>query len=277
MTRSPTPKYWSTLSIDVEPAAVEAVEFFFNEIGALGTETGRFRQIGAGPVKVTGYFETVPEQAEIDEALAASLQAYAFDEAVVHEVEQGRIADSDWLSEWKRHWVPTSVGRFVIAAPWHSVDIGDAVVIRIEPNMAFGTGTHETTRLCLRAIDEYYKPGMSFLDIGTGTGILAIAAAKLGGPTAKITAFDIDPDAVRIARENATLNGVDQTIEFFTGTFDETTPPADLVCANLTLNAIRPVLLNLTAMARVALVLSGILADQEDEARSCLPEYPHCP
>ena len=90
------------------------------------------------------------------------------------------VADEDWLGEWKKSWQPVAVGeRFLIAPPWSVIDDArDRIVIRIEPGMAFGTGTHETTRLCLSAIEEYFA-GESFLDVGTGTGILAIAAAKL--------------------------------------------------------------------------------------------------
>ena len=96
--------------------------------------------------------------------------------------------------------------------------------------MAFGTGTHETTRLCLASIDKDLKPGSSFLDVGTGTGILAIAAAKtLGNDGVQILAFDTDPTAVEIARENAELNGVGDSIEFFTGTIADVDDVFDFV------------------------------------------------
>ena len=147
------------------------------------------------------------------------------------------VADRDWLEEWKKNWQPVQVGRFVIAPPW--IEIGDApgrIVIRIEPGMAFGTGTHETTRLCLAAIEKHFNGG-SFLDVGTGTGILAMAAAKMF-PGARIDACDTDPHAIEIARENAKANGVVNQIEFRVGSIEETTPSADLVCANLTADVI---------------------------------------
>src|SRR5205085_3138018 len=102
------------------------------------------------------------------------------------------VEEIDWLAEWKKHWQPTEVGRFVIAPPWQEIDPGDKILIQIEPNMAFGTGTHETTQLCLDAISELYRPQLTFLDVGTGTGILAIAAAKLGGD--QVLACDTDAD-----------------------------------------------------------------------------------
>jgi ribosomal protein L11 methyltransferase len=128
--------------------------------------------------------------------------------------------------------------------------------------MAFGTGTHETTRLCLAAIEKYFTGG-SFLDVGTGTGILAIAAAKLY-PSARIEACDTDAEAVEIARENARLNGVAAQVSFSVGTIDDTTASADLVCANLTADVILPLLPALTGATCGRLILSGILDSQTE-------------
>jgi ribosomal protein L11 methyltransferase len=144
-------------------------------------------------------------------------------------------------------------------------------VIRIEPGMAFGTGTHETTRLCLAAIEKYFD-GESFLDVGTGTGILAIAAALLN-PQACIEACDTDADAVRIARENAHLNGVAGRISFRVGTVEETaTASADVVCANLTADVIVPLLPALLAATCGRLILSGILGTQAEWVNERLHE-----
>jgi ribosomal protein L11 methyltransferase len=128
--------------------------------------------------------------------------------------------------------------------------------------MAFGTGTHETTRLCLAAIEKYFD-GESLLDVGTGTGILSIAAAKFA-TRARIEACDTDTDAIRIARENAELNGVAGRINFRTGTIEETTASASLVCANLTADIILPLLPALTNATCERLVLSGILQTQRE-------------
>jgi ribosomal protein L11 methyltransferase len=126
--------------------------------------------------------------------------------------------------------------------------------------MAFGTGTHETTRLCLRAIDKYFSGG-SFLDVGTGTGILAIAAAKIA-PDAPVIACDTDEDAIRIARENAAVNNVADRIEFLVGSVSEKMPSADFVCANLTAPVIIDLLPALLSATCGRLVLSGILDSQ---------------
>jgi ribosomal protein L11 methyltransferase len=136
--------------------------------------------------------------------------------------------------------------------------------------MAFGTGTHETTRLCLVALEKYYAGG-SFLDVGTGTGILAIAAAKLF-PDAHVEACDTDAAAIEIARENARLNNVGESITFRVGTIEETTASADVVCANLTADVIVPLLPALLSVTCGHLILSGILDTQAETVRAGLLE-----
>jgi ribosomal protein L11 methyltransferase len=224
--------------------------------------------------------------------LESNLAICGFSRDEICSIDFREVADEDWLSEWKKHWRSVEIGKFVISPPWESVAMPDKTVIRIEPNMAFGTGTHDTTQLCLRAISENYKPQMSLLDVGTGTGILAIAAAKLAAtrsaveaaadiekalddgdvsavrsssPVANIMACDTDPDSVKIARENAELNGVGDSVEFFEGSISDATPEFDFVCANLTLDVIAPLLPPLMAKTRSILLLSGILASQRDD------------
>jgi ribosomal protein L11 methyltransferase len=135
--------------------------------------------------------------------------------------------------------------------------------------MAFGTGTHETTKLCLQAIEKYYDGG-SFFDVGTGTGVLAMAAAKLSStfqiPNSKteLLACDTDTDSVKIAEENAEINGVADKIKFYVGSIEENTPPFDFVAANLTADVIVPLLPLLTIKFDKRLILSGILREQQD-------------
>jgi ribosomal protein L11 methyltransferase len=174
------------------------------------------------------------------------------------------IEDRDWLGEWKKSWQPVEVGCFIIAPPWSEIqDARNRIVIRIEPGMAFGTGTHETTRLSLKAITRFFRGG-SFFDVGTGTGILAIAAAKLF-PSARVQACDTDIEAIRIAHENARLNGVGERIEFLPGSLEiSSSSSADFVCANLTAEAIIALLPSLISATCGRLVLSGILDVQLD-------------
>lgn len=254
-------KIWYGLDLIVAVEAREAVEYALMEASALGTETN---DDSHGFVRVTGYFDQTPNRESIRAEMSQALRVYDQPSSSVREMNIREIADQDWLGEWKKSWQPVEVGeRFIVAPPWADIsDANNRLVIRIEPGMAFGTGTHETTRLCLAAIEKYFAGG-SFLDVGTGTGILAIAAAKLF-PDARIDACDTDAEAIAIAQENARLNGVAEGINFRVGTVEETTASVDLVCANLTADVIAPLLPLLVAATCRRLVLSGILETQFD-------------
>lgn len=262
-----SPKVWIAVDVFADAVASEAVESAFNELDALGTEIDWLSLKEGEPACITGFFAQAPDDVEIRDAVVRSLVNYGFSSAQLIRTANRVVEETDWLAEWKKYWRPTEVGKFIVAPPWEAIDGTDKIIIRVEPNMAFGTGTHETTQLCLEAISDLYEPSMSMLDVGTGTGILAIAVAKLGGKT--ILACDTDEDSVKIARENAVLNGVGE-IEFFTGSIDESTPEFDFVCANLTFDVISPMLPMLFDKSKQFLVLSGILVTQEDEIRERL-------
>lgn len=255
-------KYWNAVSVTVPPHAAEAIEFAFNELDAMGTEINNLRKDQSEDVKVTGYFDSEIDRERLSAALHDSLNIYGFTTDIIADTVFSRIENTDWLHEWKKHWKPTMAGKFIITPPWEPVTDTDKIVVVIEPAMAFGTGTHDTTRLCLEAIGDNYRPGQTFLDVGTGTGILAIAAAKLSATG--ILACDTDPGSVENARENAAINGVSAEINFFTGSITEDIPVFDLVCANLTLDVITPLLSLLLGKSRQLLLLSGILQEQKD-------------
>jgi ribosomal protein L11 methyltransferase len=123
------------------------------------------------------------------------------------------VDDQDWADAWKKHYHPTRIGRHLVVRPlWEeAADLREGdLVIALDPGMAFGTGTHPTTQLCLAALEDAVQPGLSVLDLGCGSGILAIAAAKLGA--GKILAVDIDPIAVEATVQNAAQNGVSDSI-----------------------------------------------------------------
>ena len=153
------------------------------------------------------------------------------------------VRTTDWSDEWKRFFHVLRVGRLVVRPSWEEVEAapGD-LVIDLDPGAAFGTGQHETTRLCLAALDTYLRPGMHILDVGTGSGILSLAAARLGAAT--IRAIDIDAEAVEVARENVRRNGVENLVILATGSLGPDWPwpgsaaaTADLVVANISSNA----------------------------------------
>ena len=261
-------KSWHAVDAIAVREACEAIEYGLMEAGATGTETN---ECGSTNVSVTGYFDALPEIEVVRSALLDALRIYSLGSASLIDLNTREVPDRDWLAEWKKDWQPVEVGRFIIAPPWSEItDAPARIVIRIEPGMAFGTGTHETTRLCLKAIERYFRDG-SFLDVGTGTGILAIAAAKMF-PDARVEACDTDADAIEIARENARLNGVGGQIDFRVGSVTEQTSSADLVCANLTAAVIVELLPSLLGATCGRLVLSGILAEQSELVRSRLLE-----
>ena len=259
---------WYGLDLIVAGEAREAVEYALMEAGSLGTETNDATSPDEELLRVTAYFDQTPELERVRAELSEALHIYDLPSSAVREMNFREVSNEDWLGEWKKNWQPVELGRLVIAPPWSEVKAAkDRVIIRIEPGMAFGTGTHETTRLCLKAIMRFFKGG-SFLDVGTGTGILAIAAAKLF-PEARVAACDTDLEAVEIARENARLNGVAEQIDFRVGSLDESgrepaTSSADFVCANLTADAISTLLPALVGASCGRLVLSGILDSQVD-------------
>jgi len=266
---------WYALEVNAEARAREAVEYGLMEAGALGTETATTD----GPlILITGYFDQFHDCERIRNELFDALRIYELPNSSLREINMRELEDRDWLAEWKKNWRPVEVGRFVVAPPWlESVPTASAggssetpIVIHINPGMAFGTGTHETTRLCLKAIDKYFRDG-SFLDVGTGTGILAIAAAKMF-PDAHTAACDTDPEAVAIAKENALLNKVGDRIDFRVGSVDNETPSADLVCANLTVPVIVELLPLLLGVSCGRLILSGILDSQVELVQSRLLE-----
>lgn len=177
-------------------------------------------------------------------------------------LEVWRIDDLSFLERWREHFKPAQVSdRIMVHPPWEVPSVGDDVVlVCIDPGMAFGTGTHETTRLCLRALDVALDAGArSVLDVGTGSAILAIAAAKLGaGP---IVAIDNDTVAVAVARENIEHNGLDGAIEASATPLADLDGTWDLVLANILPHVL--VALRDDLLARVApggrVVLSGII------------------
>ncbi len=257
---------WYALDVAIEYPAREAVEYALMEAGALGTETHEGELL-----RVTSYFSELPDRERVRAELAEALRIYNLTTSSVREVRVREVMDQDWLGEWKKSWQPVEAGtRFIIAPPWSAItDDHGRIVIRIEPGMAFGTGTHETTRLCLEAIEKYFHGG-SFLDVGTGTGILAIAAAKLF-PGSRVQACDVEADAVGIAIENAKLNGVPDIV-FRVGTVEGLTASADCVCANLTADAIAKLLPELLAVSCGRLILSGILDSQTETVVGRLSE-----
>lgn len=186
------------------------------------------------------------------------------------------VAEEDWANAWREHFHPVRIGRRLVVAPtWEPFQprLGE-LVLRLDPGMAFGTGTHPSTVLCLRALEDGVAAGASVLDVGTGSGILAVAAALLGA--ASVTALDIDPLAVRVARQNATANGVADRVHVHYAELRDLLasglPPMDFCTANLTADVLVGLAADLAAALRPEgrLVASGLVGGGVPEVQAAL-------
>lgn len=192
------------------------------------------------------------------------------------EISYKEVHEQDWENEWKKYYKPVPVGNRIIIKPqWEEIDDDSRdVVIELDPGMAFGTGTHETTRMCLALLEEFVTPDSTLLDIGTGSGILSVGAAKLG--CGKIVASDIDSVAVKVAKENAQLNGVADKIDI--RCCDLTTGISgkySIVVANIIADAV--IMLSESAANFMAdggvYITSGIIEHRIDDVKEALTKY----
>jgi ribosomal protein L11 methyltransferase len=183
------------------------------------------------------------------------------------------LPDQDWLSQWKKGLRGSALGRrFYVLPSWEAVPDTERIVIRIDPERAFGTGTHDTTRLCLELIEDRARPGMTAIDAGSGTGILAIAAAALG--CRPVLAIEQDSEAASCARANVSRNGCADAVCVQVASLAQMEPPpADLVVANLNETILREELVRLSRWVRQPgyLILSGLLVEQVDPMTESLP------
>lgn len=217
---------------------------------------------GDGPSVVKGYLPASPDSARIRRSLRLAL-AMAPLQSPPRWRRVRRLREQSWRDSWKKHFGVQRIGRSLIVKPsWVEYKLkGSETVIQIDPGMAFGTGQHPTTAMCLSALEELVRDGVSLLDLGCGSGILAIAAAKLGAT--QVVALDTDPLAVKAATENAAANSVGYMIEVCERTLDVDAPSFDMIVANissLTLQRLAPALA-IALNPRGTLVASGFLDD----------------
>ncbi len=224
-----------------------------------------------GPVRVSGYLPVDEQLEDVRQQLEQALW-YLGRIQPLPEPSYRTIEDQDWMAAWKQHYRPIPVGQKLMILPaWLSLDTEDRIAVRIDPSMAFGTGTHPTTQLCMALLENRVGKNEPVIDVGCGSGILSIAAAKLGAVRA--LAVDIDPLSVKATLENAQANGVSEQIEAGLGSVAEilqknfSLDRAPLVLANI----LAPVIVRLldAGLAQLVLpggilILSGIMVDQAD-------------
>lgn len=190
---------------------------------------------------------------------------------VKYRCEVDYVNREDWQNAWKKYYHPMEIGRRLAVCPSWEEYRTDRVVMRLDPGLAFGSGTHETTYLCLEALDRWIKGGERVLDVGTGSGILAIGAVLLGAECAE--GVDIDPTAVKVAAENAQLNNVADKFAVKVGDLAQTASGKyDVVTANIVANAVMALSKDVPVFLKKGgiYITSGIIDTRKDEVVACL-------
>lgn len=260
---------WIELTVEASSAASEAVSNILLEEGAGGVLEGK-------PGALSAYFPADGDhhaRAERVRAAVEALSRFGLDPGAVR-VSWRPVKEEDWAHAWKEHFHVQRIGRRIVVRPtWREyVPRPGECVIDLDPGMAFGTGAHPTTALCLEALEEEVGAGDIVFDIGTGSGILAIAAVKLGAGS--VVACDIDPVAVRVAEENLRQNGVDGRVKLVQGSWEALRDrgKARIAVANILAGVI-------CAMARDVcdllepdgrFIASGVVRESEEEVRHAL-------
>ncbi len=253
------PTFSLTFEVPLSRAEDAAAELFDEGASGVevrdgeGTPMPGARLPASGSALLVAWF---PDRASADGARAA------------HGGDVAEVADEDWGEGWKKEFRPLDVGRVRVRPSWIAEPPpAGSVEVVLDPGMAFGTGSHPTTSLCLAALSDLLaaRPGASVLDVGTGSGILAIAARKLGA--GRVAGNDDDPKAVEVARENAAANGV--ALELVGQPVQELAGAFDLVVANILANTLVELAPGIAAKVAPGgvVLLSGILAPQADEVR----------
>jgi ribosomal protein L11 methyltransferase len=260
-------KHWLAVSLLISKEYGEAVSNFLIEQGATGVEE---IDEGSERIRLKTYLLQNGNEKKAFSALHRYLKSLEVmnPEMMGLQVETHIIPDQDWGESWKRFFRPLQVtSRFVVKPPWLSLRLKRGqILIDITPGMAFGTGTHATTRLCVRALEKWLKKrGLSVLDVGTGSGILSIVSARLGA--AEVLGLDTDGVAVEMARENVKQNNISNEVKIRKGNLGNVRKKFDIVVANIDLRSLRrmrwPLVRHLKGKG--FLILSGILERDEEK------------
>ena len=218
----------------------------------------------------------VPEEKNLSE-YRMFLDARLASLGIEYTTELEDMREEDWSESWKQYYKPIKLGKVTVVPAWEEYDAADGeVVVRMDPGMAFGTGTHETTRLVMRIMQDEIKGGEYVLDVGTGSGILSICASKLGA--SHCNAYDIDPVAVKVAEENALRDGctnITVGVSDLLKGVDISRGKYDFCVANIVSDIIIRMMPDVKKYLKegAPLILSGIIAPRADEVREAVKKY----
>lgn len=295
---------WIRISIDTTTAAVDFISEMLSELGVEGIEIedniplteaetkGMFIDIlpelapDEGKAKVSCYLETDVDVESLTEQIKEGLSEIAmFVDVGSGELTLSETEDKDWINNWKEFFKPFCVDEILIKPTWEEIppEHMGKMMIEIDPGTAFGTGSHETTRLCIRQIQKYMKAGDRVMDIGTGSGILSIAAIKLGA--SEVFATDVDEFAVEAAKENVAVNGISaEKVKMLTGDIigdPSIQAEAGFECYDFAVaNILAPVIIMLQEEIGRHLksgsyfVTSGIINTKEEEVKAAFAANP---
>jgi ribosomal protein L11 methyltransferase len=280
--------HWLELTVQTHPEAVESISELLNRYTTGGVaieepielidEGQEYRVLTGQPVKVHAYLPIDGKEEAARQQVAEGLwHLSSLGPQFVGDLQTRVVHEEDWANAWKDYYHITHIGqRLVIRPSWREyIPMNNEVVLELDPGMAFGTGLHPTTRMCLEQIEQRTRPGVCVLDVGTGSGILALAAAKLGA--ANVHCIDNSSVAVESAVANAETNHLSDRINVVLGVLDETESTRlsgqyDLVLANIiarVIGSIAPYLAQVLAPDGM-LITSGIIEDRRHEAEQPL-------
>jgi len=286
---------WIEISIFTSWEATEAVANILHDVGVTGVviedpqlwkkrqREAQFDEVwelenieDSNQVTVRGYLPTddfLTERIEKVRVGVANLPSFGLDIGQ-GEIKLNKVAEEDWSTSWKAYFKPEHIGNKLVVKPtWEEYEAKDEeIIIHLDPGMAFGTGTHETTSMCMEMLEKYLSGGEIVYDVGTGSGILSLTAAKLGAK--EITAWDVDLLAVKVAQENVKINNLENRITVHFASLPEKYGQSDVITANLVANIIIQLAPNFyhNLKPNGLLIASGIIVPREEEVMQSLNE-----
>ena len=287
---------WAEISILTTHEAAETVANIFHELGSSGVVIEDPELVNSYLASGVWDYSDIPQESNtevvtvkaylpVDHQLDDKLRNFEeeFQQISSRGMDKGKgemqcreVQEEDWASSWKAFFHPIKVGQHIVIKPsWEEylATVND-LVIELDPGMAFGTGTHQTTAMCCRALEETVKAGDLIFDVGTGSGILSIAAAKLGA--ASVQAVDLDDGAVRVAKENVAINQVENIVQVGQGDLlTGVTGQADIVIANIIADVVIKLLVDIPVRLKDEgiFIASGIIAERLSDVAAAMIEH----